>query len=256
RDEIAGVLDRLEPIELYWAFPGKAALASLRALLREGDFADLKRMSASIVRALASQAYRHRLTSELLRANPEDIEAEAAGDERRNDAIGYRPYFEVLIVDTLSARDERQLREGLRAMRGAEDAFLYDTVAVPSFEDAIIAVLFNFHVQAVLVRYSFELKSRNRLELLQRYLNGIDDEDLQVAEDEEIGLKLGRVLGELRPELDLYLVADAAVEDVAGSATEAFRRVFYRQDAYHDLHLSLLRGIGQRYETPFFAALR
>jgi arginine decarboxylase len=257
RADIASCLDRLEPIEFYWAFPGKAALADIRELYRRREHADLKRLTVNIVRALASESYRHRLTSELLRADPEDIDADEAEDARHpGEVAAYKPYFEVLIVDALGAREESVMREGLRGMRRADDAFIYDTVVVPSFEDAIIAVMFNYNIQAVIVRYSFDHKSRNRLDLLQRYLGGVDDEDLTAAGDEDLGVRLGRVLGDSRPELDLYLVADASVEDVADAATGAFRRVFYRQDDYLELHLSILRGINRRYETPFFTALK
>jgi arginine decarboxylase len=261
RERLAGAVSdcvaQLEPIEFYWAFPGKAALAELRRLFRQDEYHDLKRLTASIVQALASEAYRHRLTSELLKADAEDIDDGDAEDQAPGkDGAGHKPYFEVLIVDTLPAREEIALQNGLRAMRAADDAFLYDTVIVPSFEDAIIAAMFNYNIQAVVVRYSFALKSRNRLDLLQRYLGGIDQEDLTAGGEEELSFRLGRVLAELRPELDLYLVADASVEDVAGAATEAFRRVFYRRDDYLELHLSILRGISRRYETPFFTALK
>ena len=60
----------------------------------------------------------------------------------------------------------------------------------------------------------------------------------------------------MRPELDLYLVTDAAVEDIAGNASQKFSRIFYQQEDYLDLHLNILRGIQQRYQTPFFTALR
>jgi arginine decarboxylase len=108
----------------------------------------------------------------------------------------------------------------------------------------------------VLVRYSFEVASKNRLDVLQRYLGGLDDDDLACDAGEELSARLGRVISDLRPELDLYLVADAAIEDVVGASTQAFRRIFYRQDDYMELHLSILRGISERFETPFFTALK
>src|SRR6185369_12213104 len=134
--------------------------------------------------------------------------------------------------------------QGLKRMRSEDDPFLYETVVVPSFEDAVIAALFNYNIQAVLVRYSVEEKSQNRLGVLQRYLGGLDDADLAgdpAALDEEMSTRLGRVIADLRPELDLYLVADAAIEDVVGGDTQAYRRIFYRQDDYMELHLSILR---------------
>ena len=54
----------------------------------------------------------------------------------------------------------------------------------------------------------------------------------------------------------MYLVTDAAVEDIAGNVTQKFSRIFYQQEDYLDLHLNILRGIQQRYQTPFFTALR
>ena len=256
RDEIADVLTVLQPIEMFWAFPGRAGLEQLKEHFRREEHADLKRLAAAIVRALASEAYRYRLTTEILAADPEDVEVDETEQKKRNDLPGRKPYFEVLIVDALGQRDERALRDGLRRMRGEDDPFLYDTVVVPSFEDAVIAVLFNYNIQAVMVRYSFDFKSKNRLDVLQRYLSGLDDEDLELAAGEEMSARLGRVIADLRPELDLYMVADASVEDVVSASTQAFRRIFYRQDDYMELHLSILRGINERYETPFFTALK
>ena len=256
REEVAEILTLLQPIEMFWAFPGREGLEQLREHFRREEHGDLKRVAAAIVRALASEAYRYRLTNDILAADPEEVEVDEADQKKRNDLPGRKPYFEVLIVDALSQRDERVLREGLKRMRGEDDPFLYDTVVVPSFEDAIIAVLFNYNIQAVMVRYSFDFKSKNRLEVLQRYLSGLDVEDLALADGEEMSARLGRVIADLRPELDLYMVADASVEDVVSASTQAFRRIFYRQDDYMELHLSILRGISERFETPFFTALK
>ena len=37
-------------------------------------------------------------------------------------------------------------------MRRPEDAFIYEPVMVPSVEDALIAILFNHNIQAVVIR--------------------------------------------------------------------------------------------------------
>jgi len=255
RDDIADIFATLDMVEQYWAFPGRNGLELMKEHYRREEDIDLKRLASAIVRALASEAYRYRLTTDLLAADPQDVEFEEQ-DKKQIEQPERKPYFEVLIVDALGLREERAIKEGLRRMRGPEDSFLYDTVVVPSFEDAVIAVLFNYNIQAVLVRYSFEVKSKNRLDVLQRYLSGLDAEDLQLGDNEEISARLGRVISDLRPELDLYLVADASVEEVVSPSTQAFRRVFYHQDDHTELHLSILRGISERYETPFFSALR
>jgi hypothetical protein len=53
------------------------------------------------------------------------------------------PYFEVLIVTPIGPREEAVLREELHRLRRPTDQFVYEIVVVPSFEDAVIAVLFN-----------------------------------------------------------------------------------------------------------------
>jgi arginine decarboxylase len=67
---------------------------------------------------------------------------------------------------------------------------------------------------------------------------------------------LAEAIVQLRPELDLFKVTDETFGSVSASHTRCFRRVFYRQEDYLELHLSILKGIHERYDTPFFDALR
>ena len=156
----------------------------------------------------------------------------------------------------MEPEDVKLMRDSLRKVRRPEDRFIYDIVVVPSFEDALIAVLFNYNIQAAVIRYGFPLRSVNHLEILQRYLATIDETEYEDALDNTRGPLLGNLLAEVRPELDLYLVTDGAVEDIAGNVSQKFSRIFYQQEDYLDLHLNILRGIESRYETPFFTALR
>ena len=141
-------------------------------------------------------------------------------------------------------------------MRRDEDKFIYEAVVVPSFEDAIIAVLHNHNIQAVVARYGFRFRSSQQMALLHRYLTRVNEVDLGALREEEYGIALARCIGEVRPELDYYLVTDQSVEDVAGRVPENCRRVFYNQEDYFELHLNILRGVNKRYHTPFFSALR
>ena len=87
---------------------------------------------------------------------------------------------------------------------------------VPSLEDALIGALFNHNVQAVVIRYGFPLRSRHNLEILQRYLSRIGDVDLADIAPEDYGTTLAQLLANLRLELDVYLVTDQSVEEIAG----------------------------------------
>jgi arginine decarboxylase len=244
----------LQTIENYSAFPSQEDFKLLWQLFDQEDFDLLARIVARIVRALTSGTYRSRQINLRIPTELEDKdEVSQYYDEENNQQ---RPYFEVLFVDESSQEDVKYIRDSLRKIRRPEDGFVYDIVVVPSLEDALIAVLFNYNIQAAVIRYGFPLRSVNHLEILQRYLAKINESEYEDTLDSDRGPLLGNLLSELRPELDLYLVTDAAVEDIAGNVTQKFSRIFYQQEDYLDLHLNILRGIQQRYETPFFNALR
>ena len=257
-ERIHALMEVLQTLEDYTAFPSKDDFRILWRLFERSDYEQLARMVGRIVRALSSHAYRRRAIN-----ITRNLDGEENEDETRvldiaaeQDAGRSRPYFEVLVVDDISAEEERVLRRGLREMRRPEDPFIYDVVAVPSFEDALIATLFNYNIQTVVIRYGFPYESKNQLPLLKRYLAGIMDTDAAEEADIDRGPLLGIVLSDLRPELDLYLVTDVAVEDIAGTVSSKFRRIFYRTEDYLELHLSILRGVQSRYQTPFFTALK
>lgn len=249
------LFEALEPIERYWAFPGKHGFDYLRKLLQQGNLEDLATSARRVTRALASGAYRRRSIPLVADdVDTEDFEEEAAlSPEAR--ALG-RPYFEVMIVDDATDQHARFLRQSLQRMRRPEDAFVYEPVVVPSLEDALIGILFNHNVQAVVVRPGLSLKSQIKLPILQHFLTSLrDDQEVDNIEPYEYGPAACRLIATIRPELDAYLITDRSAEDIAGLDLGRCRRVFYNQEDFLELHLNILRGVHRRYKTPFFTAL-
>ena len=250
------LFDALAPIESYWAFPGHSAFEHLRKMLDARNIDELSTAVRRVARALTTGAYRRRsipLSSEELEG--EDLEDEQSlSPEAR--ALG-RPYFEVLIVDQVTEHQERWLRNSLARVRRAEDPFIYEPVIVPSLEDALIGILFNHNVQAIVVRPGLVLKSKNVLPILTEYLNRVgEDEDVDGLQPSEYGPEACRLISKVRPELDAYLLTDRSAEDIAGLDLGICRRVFYNQEDFLELHLNILRGVNRRYKTPFFTALK
>jgi arginine/lysine/ornithine decarboxylase len=259
-ESVEEAIELLMGIEQYWAFPGAKLCLGLQRLFKRAWYQALQRQVARTVRMLVSGGYRHRDLSkpqeEFETADREPLpldEAETAKETRLWSED--RPYFEVLIVDEIDEVEETALRAELSAMRGADDDFVYDLVVVPSFEDAVIAVAFNHSIQSCVLRYQFPIESRASIKELRYYLGMIAPKLLEQAEDDPSGA-LAETLVALRPELDLFKVTDETFGSVSASDSRCFRRVFYRQEDYLELHLSILKGIHERYETPFFDALR
>ncbi|RAG83717.1 ornithine decarboxylase [Streptacidiphilus pinicola] len=227
------LLDLLGPIESCWASPGRAALDELRSLHRTGERRKLMERTEELGRAGSGGA-------------PETVDGQDPDP---------RPVFEVLLVDEVTPDEERSLRARLRELRRRDDEFAYELVVVDSFEDAVIASLVNVRLQAVVIGRRFADRSRHDLRMLRRFFDGTADDGGETNSFGHRVQRLGARLAAIRPELDLYLLADGSVEALAGFVDRRFARVFHTRDGLLELHLSILEGVGRRFRAPFFAAL-
>jgi arginine decarboxylase len=105
------------------------------------------------------------------------------------------------------------------------------------------------------IRPGFRLRSENDLHQIDHVVPALDPRPIEAMSTMHTAEALAQRITDLRPELDLYLVGHAAIEALTGDVDHSFRRVFLRQDSF-ELHLSILRNVANRYETPFFTALR
>ena len=77
------------------------------------------------------------------------------------------------------------------------------------------------------------------------------------AATRDLGMTLARMIRRWRPEVDVYLTTDRDVGALAGSDEAApIRRVFYGAEEPMEIHLAILDGIKDRYETPYFDNLK
>ena len=63
RQLVAEALDLLEPIESYWAFPGRQGFLRLQSLFQDREHAGFNDLVHRISRALSSQSYRRSFVS-------------------------------------------------------------------------------------------------------------------------------------------------------------------------------------------------
>jgi arginine decarboxylase len=77
------------------------------------------------------------------------------------------------------------------------------------------------------------------------------------ARSGDLGTLLAQLVRRWRPELDVYLMTDRDVARLAGSAEAApIRRIFYGVEEPMEIHLAILDGVEDRYETPYFDNLK
>mgnify|MGYP002622787234 CR=1 FL=1 len=260
RQQCRAALEALTPLEAYFAFPGHRAVAQVAGLVANEDWPTLSLQVTRLVRLLTTGIYRRLDLQHLEITSFADLLSlrEISAELQKKVLREQRPYFEVLVVDDITDAEEAALQLRLRQMRRRDDAFIYEVVVVRRFEDAVMASLANPTLQSVVVRFTFPFREGEPIPALEGVYRmlGVDREALERRMPADRSLQLGRMLKSLRAELDLFLVSDAPVEEVAGERSRGYRRVFYQAEDLQDLHLGILKGVHERYETPFFSALR
>ena len=253
--EAAALLAELAPLEELCGYPGPTLMAQVTERLKSGEGAGLQRLTQRISMALLSNSYRDDPG-----AWADDEEGDPHLPKILPPSIGRgqarKPYCEVLIVMPGERSAWGAVRDGIRKLRRDTDQFVVEPVVVGSFEDALLAVFVNYNIQAVVMFDGFGYESQTPLadlrELLAAHLP-----QAAAARDGDLCTLLARAAHAIRPELDVYLSTDRDVAKQAGADEAAgIRRVFYALEEMLELHLAILEGLADRYETPYFDNLK
>jgi arginine decarboxylase len=257
RAAAARLLEDVAALEEYWAYPGPRLMATIGEAARGGNAAVFSRLVGKISQALVTGGYRHDAAAwdPLDEGEGRSLDALLPPDTQQGDGI--KPYFEVLVVTPNDPRGWERARAELRKLRRPEDPFVYEMVQVGSFEDGCIGAIFNTNVQAVVIYDGFPFRSRHDLPVMRDYLLRGLGMDPSSTEPGELAGRLARAIKGYRPEIDVYVLTDRDVEELAGSDEMApVRRVFHNVEELMEVHLSILDGVSDRYETPYFSNLK
>jgi arginine decarboxylase len=249
RAQAAAVLEELAPLEELNGYPGPTLMAQLTEHLHAGDGAGLARLVQKISGALMSNSYRDDLSAWTHDEEGEASMADAILPPTLGRGQSRKPYFEILLVSAGERATWPALRETFRRLRRDDDNFVYEPVVVGTFEDAVLACLFNYNLQAVVAVDGFAFASQYSIPALREILSPFVPADAATRTSDMSGT-LATVLRKLRPELDVFIVTDHDVAKLAGAeSSSAIRRVFYGVEEPMEIHLAVLDGIKDRYET-------
>ncbi len=238
--------------EEYFAYPGSRLLKLLQDTAAANDARATTNLARGIATALVTRSFRQHADN----LAPKDDGSDAVPD-LAPPTLGrgetHRPYFETLIVTGLPSSQWAGLAAEWRRMRRPLDAFVHEPVIVGSFEDAFCAAILNHNIAAVVINEGFAFRSLHDAPVLRSLTQSMGIEEGAGSS----ALRLAQVIKRVRPELDLYLVSNRRVEELAGDPeAQVVRRLFYSVEELLELHLSILEGIQDRYETPFFDNLK
>ena len=212
-ETVTSFLDVLGSIERFWGFPGARTFHEVQRLFSASNYSRLADVVGQVNRALVTESYRG--------GQAWDLRAEDDAHDRDTRPVkqpgSYKPYFEVLVVEDLTREQESALREELWRWRRPDDQFVYEIVVLPSFEDALLAARLNFRLQACVVRRRFTHRSRHDLSSIAQFAYSGGSADLMERSPDDRAQVLARSLARIRPELDLYLMTEISVEDLAAA---------------------------------------
>ncbi len=123
----------------------------------------------------------------------------------------------------MTEAQERALRKEVRSWRRPDHEFVYELVVVASGDEALIAARLNVNLQAVVIRRRFSHQSTRDLSTLAEFVDTKIAHELEdhKSPDDRAQI-LATSLSQLRPELDLYLMTEIEVEDIAGRLGQHF----------------------------------
>ena len=154
--QVKSVLDDLQIIEQYFAFPGLDSIRTLNGMLERQELMAFHNKVSDLVTILVSEAHRKDLN--LLQKGKtlkDDL------PKKKKDQGIKQKYFEVLFVDNIEEDEIKAIKKKLKSLRTPVDKFYYRLVHVRTFEDAMMALTFNPSIQACVIRYGLPYDSEH-----------------------------------------------------------------------------------------------
>lgn len=251
---VSAAFVELRQWEDFFAFPGPVLLKTVRERVAAGDPIGAVGIVQRISAALLTHSYRSNVSEW-----ENDEQSLSLTDRLPGTSEGsrYRPYFEVLVVSPARPSAWSELARELRRLRRPEDKFVYESVFAGNFEDAVLGAILNGSIEAVVIYEGIPFESVHNNPILREFLTNYVAASGIESSSGEYSLALARGLKQLRPELDVYYLSDRQTEKLAGDDRVAcVRRIFYQVEEPLELHLSILDGIADRYDTPYFDNLQ
>jgi arginine decarboxylase len=240
----------LKEVECFFASPGMDRMRRLDHAFSAEEYTALSNMVSETTKELVGDGYKSNIDFH----NFDEQSMESADQHDLHNMVK-KNHFEVLFVDEISESEEIKLNINLKKLQNPNDQFTYGVVVQRSFQDALTALNFNHNIQAVVIRYAPPYYAEHTSNLIKPYIEHLEKYDFSSEPETLLGPLLGELIKKIRPELDTYYVTDSSLGHLEDNTIKSFSRIFYQTEDIQELHLTIIRGIAERYSTPFFSAL-
>lgn len=253
-ETIGSIIEKLDFVEEYYAFPGKGKLQKIKEQIRDGKYVEAHQKISGTAQKIVSRAYRNSISvSQELENNEKQTLESTTYKEYANAG---KKYFELLLVDRISDQEARLLKDKFKELQKPDDAFFYGINVQPSLQDALIALFFNSNIQAVVIYFAPIYASEKINDDFSPYMQNLNIVKCKKENESDLGPILAKAIQRFRPDIDLYYVTDTELANLKDSTLDNFERIFYGKEDLQEMHLSILKGIQKRFKAPFFSALK
>lgn len=251
-EEIKSFLSILKPIEYYHAFPGVELCDKVERLFFKGEYEKFCKLVSLILLALHAPNSNYKNIKQILKKD--EINTDDFVELTRNEE---HFYFEVLFVEDVSDAQKDIIKQEFNSYMSVEDKFVYELVFVKSFEDAIIASMFNFNIKTVIITDFFNKMPSAEANMFDHIINRVNIIEQQVLDDKHLPVQLASTIRNLRSrDLDIFYLSSSQPEKSAIISTGIIDKIFYDFEKYYELHLTIIQNISSHFETPFFDKLK
>ncbi|MER3329493.1 MAG: ornithine decarboxylase, partial [Candidatus Kapaibacterium sp.] len=179
---ISKLIGELSNIESYFATPGTLRLKSISNLFKEQDYNSLSFKISETCKQLVGN--KHNLV------NDKSIDEEEGLyhlEEMEQVVSNSKNHFEVLFIDNITEQEEIDLKNSYKNISEKNDKFTYNIIFQNSFQDALIALLFNHNIQSVIIRFAPQYFSNKISDEIAPYIKSIDKYDFKHLDEIELG---------------------------------------------------------------------
>lgn len=282
-NDVKYLVSILKSIELFHAFPGVDLCNKVEMLFYQNEFIRFYELVSLIIQALHLHACDYRGMLKLLKSNEID-----KNEFVKLSKISDRYYFEVLVVEDMSDTRKEILRQELESYFQLEDKFVYELVFVNSFEDAVIAVMFNYNIKCCWISDFLKSDVCTNIPVFKNIIiqanvltdaqktepsipiasqnfpgsfSSIEQNPLYGSahsfENTRHAASLANTIRSLRQrEIEIYYLCSYKPEKNVASIASSFDKIFYSFENYFEFHLTILQAIKNHFEAPFFDSLK
>lgn len=246
--EIKKHLSLLKSIEYYHAFPGIKFFELLIHYFNDRKFEKFKEYVSFVARGLNTKNF----TDELFKIPSDNLLMPFIKKTKH-----FHYYFEVLAIV-----DNEAEKESILSIKNEKDIelnekFIYSFVFVSSFEDAVIALMINPQIKICLVTDFYLYRSVFKNNIFSKEIKKIlpyISKERNSDEIDSLAQQFGQQAKEIHPENNIFYLSNSEPERIA--AHHSFDKIFYENEKTNELKQSIVKAIKNRYEAPFFKAIR